>query len=99
MIHFIVHNENDSVGVVVEGQRRFGMGERDVDRSGVVGHGAADPSTGDRVLLGIDTMPDATSFEARSAVIRASWPPPTMPTSAWVGSLVETGMVAIPCRV
>jgi len=30
------------------------------------GHGAASPSTGERVLLGIDTMADAQSFDVRS---------------------------------
>ncbi len=33
------------------------------------GHGAASPSTGERMLLGVDTMADATSFEARAVPI------------------------------
>ncbi len=33
------------------------------------GHGAASPTTGERMLLGIDTMADAQSFEARSLPI------------------------------
>ncbi len=35
------------------------------------GHGAASPSTGERLLLGVDTLPDADSFEARAVPIDA----------------------------
>jgi len=35
------------------------------------GHGAASPSTGERVLLGADTLADADSFEARAVPISA----------------------------
>ncbi len=35
------------------------------------GHGAASPSTGERLLLGVDTMANADSFEARGVGIEA----------------------------